>query len=154
MDMQYKLPVISFCTLVECQFRECQPFAVLTDGKWVYSLENCCMGQSCQEKKKKMSQRMFHVLFYLYVGFCLALTVFFCCGLSYVFLVLKHQLRIQSESEQKGSAYFSTAPIYSIPGFSADPSIVSFFFWESDPLQWVCALVEKEQLKQVFLKWM
>lgn len=54
MDMQFKIPVISFCTLVECQFHECQPFAVLTEER--VSLENWCMGQSCDEKKKNVSK--------------------------------------------------------------------------------------------------
>lgn len=45
MDMQLKIPVISFCILVEHQFHACQPFAVLTEGrvfvtgKLVYGLE-------------------------------------------------------------------------------------------------------------------
>lgn len=53
MDMQFKIPVVSFCTLVEHQFHECQLFAVLTEGrvfvtgKLVYELELPREGKKC-----------------------------------------------------------------------------------------------------------
>lgn len=116
MDMQFKIPVIPFCTLVEHQFHECQLFAVLTEER--VSLENWCIGQSCQEKEKKCLKGYFMFFFYLDVCLCLTLITFLCGGLSCLLLFLKALLRIWGESKWKSGADFSTAPIYSIPGFS------------------------------------
>lgn len=52
MDMQFKIPVISFCSLVERQFHECQPFAVLTEGR-VFVTGKLMYGLELPRKGKK-----------------------------------------------------------------------------------------------------
>lgn len=83
MDMQFKISVISFCTLLEHQFHEYQPFAVLTEGR-VFVTGKLAYGLELPRKGKK-SQKMFHVLFYLYIYLCLALIAFLCGGLCFCF---------------------------------------------------------------------
>lgn len=116
MEVVFKIPVTSSCTLMEHEFHKCQPFAVWTGGR-IFGSVILCIDQNCQEKKNKISQGICHVMLYP-VHLCLEAPITFLCGSFFGFVFKSLAKIIWCESKWKGNGDFSGTHIYSIPGFS------------------------------------